>query len=572
MSPTSQRLAERRKMAKAGRRARQLPTGIYPACPAGKTVAPGQFIFAPPLDAHVARDAQTDAAAAVRAGLNRQYFTNTVRNFREALPPDHPRPAECVKEFERFLKNAGDWPADAPIARSPEMDRFRKQFTVKAMAKATRRPGWRMMTARMKRGFRRDVSPSLMLLWLEKYKDVPWFEGWLLRREEAPANVRVLTLEELEKSAQAFDYVGHCLRATLTDEEAKHAAGGRAARNQLAEHFYTTLVKSERIPDLASLKILWGFRQENTGPLIVWPVWNTWRLKKTREGRCTAAGISPSLPPFWEGHEVLKEVLTRAKALKSNVAAVRNEFPDIELETVKRICAYVKAETVEALSEGITTPSAYYKLKAEAEKKGVLDLLEQYLGYKEDGAFRWGKNQQTGLVAPNFFILSSKAAEFRRQAEKAIGPVNHLFELPRFEAAFEEFFLACVTPSQESGAGFAYPWWGRPTNGKAAGRSGKPLQRGPNQGALSEAAKIQRFCCAGKRAGIPRKNLAKVVREKLGRRNFEEPHVTTYADRWKESRLYEKWPIPEAAREFHTAIELFEFLDKTGGSQAERNL
>jgi hypothetical protein len=324
---------------------------------------------------------------------------------------------------------------------------FRKHATITAIIAAASRP-----KERMKEAWRYDYQPhvteSLLSHWRRLYKDFDWFDGWLLRGEDLPANVRVVTPHQVRRCARAWDYAMFCrLAKTSTDS-------------------YVIWLSRGLIPNIAWLKWLFG-APAPAGTFVVGHELQRLRREMSRKGILRAINLNTASIWVWERNP---RTTNHIKAILDGRDASKLEgWDQIHVGTRRKMEGVYRVSSLdESCKRAKTSIALYYKAMQEAERYGVKNELLQYL--KIEGKYTSNMSRQSGLVAENFFIPSPFMLRFREQAvtEGAKQQIWSLQNLP----GFVTWFLDWVTPKPHRGRRHLLPSTVSSINGESGAKDG----------------------------------------------------------------------------------------------------
>jgi hypothetical protein len=315
------------------------------------------------------------------------------------------------------------------------MHQFRTCATITAVAEAARRP--RRKRARSSRAGR-HVSADMTNHWRRKFGEYPWFERWLLRGEDSPAEARVTiaTPDQVKRCSLAWHY------PTL----------GKAAG--LGSHTtYYEWLRSGLIPNLPWLRWLYGDRAPES-VFVVPPSLVRLRAEKTVACICKASGVKRCAVDYWR-----KDVRLRGELEKAVSAAAAPGNPKWRQAGVKfgpetqdgtraLMLKYARKATLNACCRRAEMAvSDYYSLVEEAARAGAKEDLLRYLdsGGEDDRL----KFSQGGWYTARLFVPPDLVRDFRETAGKL--RTKERLSLLRGLVGFDEWFLDWVMPRESNG-------------------------------------------------------------------------------------------------------------------------
>jgi hypothetical protein len=316
------------------------------------------------------------------------------------------------------------------------MHQFRDCATITAVTAAAPRPPARRKGASSRTG--NSVSPDMTNHWRRKFKEYPWFERWLLRGEDPPAEARVTiaTPDQVKRCSPAWHY------PTLGK------AAGLGSHQTYYQWFRTGL-----IPDPPWLRWLYGDRAPE-GVFVVPRSLVGLRAEKTVAKICKAAKVKRGTVDWWRQDDRLRgelEKAVRAAAAPGNPdwTLARVKFgPETQDGTRALMRKYACKATLNACCKraGLTVPD-YYALVKEAERAGAKEDLLRYLDSGGEGDRL--KFSQGGWFTPRLFIPPDLVRDFREAAGEE--RTRQRLSLLRALVGFDEWFLDWVMPRESNG-------------------------------------------------------------------------------------------------------------------------
>jgi hypothetical protein len=289
--------------------------------------------------------------------------------------------------------------------------------------------------------YREHVKESLLSYWRRQYRAHDWFDRWLLRGEQPPDSVRVVTAQEYRRCVEAWDFAAICARVGID----------RGAT-------YVLWLKRRQIPCLGWLKWLFGWPAAH-GSFVVGAELQRLRHEMSRKGIVRAANCHTATIWTWENEP--RTCASIRAILAGDDPAEAEGWHDLPETTRQRMEEVRRAASLEAscgrvknkpLPDLGSTPSLavskYYTLLREAERCGVKEDLLHYL--RCEGGYGTNQSRQSGLVADNFFIPTPTMLAFRAEAERVAieQKVWSLQSLP----GFDDWFLDWATPKPHRGS------------------------------------------------------------------------------------------------------------------------
>jgi hypothetical protein len=365
------------------------------------------YLFVPTEDMWTVHEASKPSAISARADLGRTWWYQVRREY----GPDR-------HWLDEYFYSACALPADAGFKPTPTMLAFREEATIRSILAAARRPRKRMQIA-WRRDYREQVTEALMSYWRRMYKAYGWFDRWLPRGGDLPAEVTVATVQQIRRCSRAWDFATLCRRI-----------GCRA------DSTYVLWLRRGLIPDLGWLKWLFGAPSPK-GSIPVGPALQRLRGEMGRKGILRAAGLNTATIWLWETDHRTSPSIKAILAGRSGA-----DMEELPRRTQDQMKAVSEAASLEACCvRARLSLSGYYNAIKEAERCGVKDKLLQYL--KIEGQFGTTKSRQSGLVADNFFVPTRDMLKFREEAcrEGAKQKVWSLANLPGFDAWFVDWTM-----------------------------------------------------------------------------------------------------------------------------------
>jgi hypothetical protein len=261
--------------------------------------------------------------------------------------------------------------------------------------------------------------------WRKLHGMFDWFRRWLFGKA-APSNVKVATLDQMQRCRKAWDYRGIIAELRLTDQT-----------------FYRWVRSRQFTPDPAWLKWLFGGSTPR-GVFLLQE--NLQRLRKeTRVSAILkAAGLSEENLREWE-KKGLKKTVKAARRManrRGNKREFERAYADLPTRTRDNIWAFAMAgRLVERCKRAGISTNHYHNLRSEARRCGVLADVEAFIkGAKESSV---GKAFRGGLVAPRLYQVTQDIRRFQERAAKlAVQQRMSELDLP----GLDNWFLDSVVP------------------------------------------------------------------------------------------------------------------------------
>src|SRR5262249_9066152 len=114
------------------------------------------------------------------------------------------------------------------------------------------------------------------------YQAYDWFDRWLLRGEDAPAGVKVVTAQEARRCSSAWDYAAFCQRVGIRSDSS-----------------YVLWLSRRKVPNLAWLKWLFGWPAPARA-VVVGGGLRRLRREMNRKGVLRASGLNTATIWTWE--------------------------------------------------------------------------------------------------------------------------------------------------------------------------------------------------------------------------------------------------------------------------------
>jgi hypothetical protein len=401
--------------------AKRQPFGLFPAA--------SPQLLVPPPNMWFVHESSKPTAIASRLGIFRGSFDNWGRIYRDRVP-----------WLPKWLYGE-EPPADADMSLITDgMRAFRAKTQITAIAEETPRPAKEAWVGCRPRK-RNHVTVEEIRLWRnqcrEAYPDQGWIDDWLLRGQEPPQGITVITPDQARRCAKAWDYVGLCQSAEI---------------GSYLNNYYVWLTRPPKtVPDgddrLAWLKWLYSNSSYRRAPAyIVTPELQDYRRRCSMMGTAALAGVSLAAVNGWRRDPVERKLLREAM----NAARKQREPSSLAFMTLDRrmrvcMCRYAKSSTQSARCKGIFEPKEFYRLVRLAEDRGVKRDLTDYLSYKGDYKAISLRKQQ-GLINGKLFVLPEPMRAFHEAAVKE-WTKQKIAELEQV-AGFWEWFVAWVTPTK----------------------------------------------------------------------------------------------------------------------------
>jgi hypothetical protein len=361
-------------------------------------------------------NASKPSAVLERAGLARVDWFQWKRKY----DADHPW-------LPGWLYSQSKMPPDTTFQPTQAMLNFRREARIRATLTAATRSEEQMREA-WRQDLRPQVTEALLSYWRRMYKKYDWFDRWLLRGEEPPAEVTVVTAQQAQRCSRAWDFAAFCQRIGVS-----------------CNSTYLQWISRRQVPSAGWLKWLFG-APPPAGAFVVVSDLQRLRREIGRKAILRAAGLNSATIWNWEKGEHTREPIkailaggkgTDAQGWDELSPAVRQQMESVRQEAVLEACCDRAGLSV----------SRYYTAMKEAERCGVRGELQQYLNI--EGRYGTTKSRQAGLVADNFFIPSPIMLRFREEAERE-GAEQKVWShqgLP----GFDEWFLDWTAPKAHRG-------------------------------------------------------------------------------------------------------------------------
>jgi hypothetical protein len=403
-------------IAKTHQRSRRVESvGIYP-------VKDG-ILFVPTLDMWKVHAASKPETILGRAGYHRENWGTWQRRHEDQFP-----------ELANWLYRSRDELPDG-ISASDAMLAFRDKSHIEAIAASCLRTT-QEIAAGNRPGRGRHVSPQMIQHWLKNYgaheRTKEWFHNWLVRGEEPPSHVTVVSAKQIEACIHAWDYISHCKKVGLT-------------------HFnsYRRWLLMEVIPDVRWLK--WLFGAPSPGFVVTLPLQRL-RRENSIPRIAKEAGIEVETACRFhrERCDLVKEAIAKASSRGGNKPTLPLFLSNLREDLGRSIWEYARKATPAACLRRAKLADYHRKLH-EAEKVGVERELQDYLNHRGKYERKDG-GPPYGLLAPNFFIPTEDMIHFRTMARTIASAeeVAGLMDQP----GFEDWFLDWVTPRRSRGKRF----------------------------------------------------------------------------------------------------------------------
>lgn len=479
----------------------------YPRC--GFYRFDGGLLFVPTEEMWRVHEASKPIAISKRARLGRVVWYQWMRKYGKGRP-----------WLLGWLRTTCPIPDGTDDFRStPAMLAFRRQATIRAILLAARR--------RYRRhGWRTHVTEALLSFWRRRYKQFEWFDGWLLRGDDSPTTVVVVTAQQARRCARAWDFATFCRRCGIASDT------------------YVLWMSRRIIPNLDWLKWLFGWPAPE-GSFVVGAELQRLRREMSRKGMMRAAGLSTSFIWHWEKDRRTNKVIEAI--LAGQKGADQEGWDQIPRGTRRKMEDLSDAVSVEACCERAKMSlSLYHQSVKEAKRCGVKDELLQYL--KTDGKYTSTISRQCGLVATNFFIPSQAMLRFRNKAlqEGTRQRISALHSIP----GLDSWFLDWATLKPHRGKRHVVPFdrqkvmqaAGQPDTGngeaekvshavelQTADRANNRKRPGPQK--KPETIKLEDRCLELMDSGNLSKEVARNIRDEFHLKHFSDTMARTYAGR-----------------------------------------
>jgi hypothetical protein len=283
-------------------------------------------------------------------------------------------------------------------------------------------------------------GPQQISNWLTEYRDREWFKGWLLRGEDAPSGVKVVTLRQATTCRAAWHYSK--LRRGIASKKAYHK-----------------WIVDKLVPDSWRPWLFGG--DAPTGGFVVSLPLQQLRKEQSAPAILAAAGLDPSTFSEWKHIPIRLQALEWIVAWAAKTGARENlsppwpeAFATVPAVTRNNMLRYAKAAKLSACCERAELRlDEFHNQLAKAERAGVRDLLEKYL--RREPPFSWPfrgpkgdqqfglRGQRFGLIANNLFVPTHRMIRFRDAARveaERLGLARVAWEL-KDTPGFCEWFL-----------------------------------------------------------------------------------------------------------------------------------
>jgi len=358
---------------------------------------------------------------------------------------------------------------------------FRSESTIQALLRAALRATPNALIS------------SRVKVWLERYERMSWFQRWLLRGENAPSDVRVLTIGELQRFDRAWDYIG------ILRDAKQNASGSGIDRSMYQRCFREEMFPTEQLAGF----VQWLFGGPMPQGWYIVPEWFSSLLQRlTVAGIRQAAELSAGFTGSCKRDATLGQALAEAVRKKGqlghkdcpawqslgdraneriaqhNLTNGRKNVIYTPIEQQRQcILAYAKhAQLTRALESVGKSYETWTELRAEAAlhigasaaradrqaimaaARAALDELVQpslpVSGGPDERAPASGR-LAPGLYAPMPWMYSFRIAATNRRREHHISGVR---DVPR-SAAWQSWMLDSVIPTRQHGRPSQYQKW-----------------------------------------------------------------------------------------------------------------
>lgn len=382
------------------------------------------LLFVPTEDMWLVHEQAKPAAIMARAGLTSNAWADWKRRYGKSHPwvfdwLYNPTTGPSCGQSREF-------PTASALVLEPTegMKQFRLESSQSAIASAAART----MTEQRRQCGRKgtgNVSQGLLVYWLNKHQEFPWFGRWLLRGEDPPVNVTVANRNQIRRCREAWHYIRLLRMAGIK-----------------ANGTYYRWIEDRQIPNADWLKWLYGGPVPN-GVLVVPDALQEYRRQRLPEQICRAAGIDISSLWLWKKNAEQNAALSAAIRGVSRKGQFGSDWAkNLHTRTRNNMLAFAKAATLRAcLARAGLDEVKLAAMKAEARRLGAAEDLQWYLDSNEP--------LKSGLVRPRLFIPSSSMLAFRRvaRAEMARLEIWTLKDL----TGFDEWLIDWTTPRQQFG-------------------------------------------------------------------------------------------------------------------------
>ncbi len=380
-------------------------SGIYPFS--------GGFLFVPTEDMWNLHEASKPSAILARSGLRRGHW----RGWKTKYGQQWPKFLDWLYTYTFRAAPPGG------VEPTPAMLAFSQEARIRAFLSAAPRSD----QAAWRRDSRAHVTEALLSHWRGLYEEYEWFDGWLLRGENAPASVRVVTDQEAQRCSRAWDFATICRLAKIDSAT------------------YVSWFRRGLIPNLGWLKWLFGWPAP-AGAFVVGRELQRLRREMGRKAMLCALGLNTAT--IWrvergkQTSQPIKHILAGRNGAEAEGWDQLHPNTRRHMENLRRAVRLDACCKRADMSVGL-----YYQAMKEGERCGVKNELLQYL--KIEGKYTSTKSRQSGLVADNFFIPSPDMLRFRAEARRE-GAEQHVWSLQHLPG-FDAWFLDWATPKPYHG-------------------------------------------------------------------------------------------------------------------------
>jgi hypothetical protein len=252
--------------------------------------------------------------------------------------------------------------------------------------------------------------PASVQLWWQQYKHIEWYGRWLLRGQDAPADVFIPTSRVLKLCSRAWHPPGICQVAGVESQT------------------YDAWFKERTIPDIRWLKWLYG-QQAPADCFEVGLELQQLRKEGTEVAICAAAHVYGAGPREWRRDPFLREALERTMQAASrsggHLPTPRDwaAWEEVPAKTRDLISRYAQAAIMNARCKRVGKAFAgfnhakYCQVLTRAKRVGAQHELHEFIN--RAGAFAQQRGlMPSGLIARNLFVPTPAMIRFRQAAQK----------------------------------------------------------------------------------------------------------------------------------------------------------
>lgn len=397
------------------------PKGSVPKEPLSNVfeLPEGGCLVAPTEDMWLVHEQAKPAAIMLRAGLQPKTWDDWKFKYGKA----HPELFVWLRSHSDRLPAHIQRAVEEKIPPTLAMHQFRAQSSIKAIADAAvRNEDQRTLT--WQPDYAPHVTKQLIWSWQKRFARYPWFDAWLLRGEDPPADVTIATLDQVRRCARAWNFAELCRRIGMN-----------------AGTTYPRWIKQGKIPN-EWRPWLYGAPAPE-GAFVVSAKLRALRQEMSCLKICQAAGLRPAYVWLWQQDPLKKEALAAAVQAAQKLGAPSPPvgvpcWDQLPTRTRKNMWKYALAARPTECRRRAEAEGTYRHQLAEARRCGVEEHLQRYLNREKP---YHTMQEWSGLVAKNFFIPTPTMLAFRAEALKEWTEqhIAALTRLPGFDQWFREW-------------------------------------------------------------------------------------------------------------------------------------